>query len=188
MQLRPDVILAGTIKSLREVVAPALDPANALAQEQLAVGIGLLELLRARLPLEFHFDLDELARLVAFARTLAAHGGVPGTESCLDALRVAERSGVDVLARAGAAPAEVVGAVIELRARSGAAVTALFERGDAELGRALARETLDYSREQLLRDRAWTAPQGWEARAEPLPAIEALLDRSASTSTEQREK
>lgn len=176
MQLRPDVLLAGTIKSLRDVVAPALDPANTLAQEQLAVGIGLLELLRTRLPLEFRFDLDELARLLAFAHTLSACGQDMSADPCLEALRAAKRAGEDVLARAGAAPAEVLAAVSELRARSGEAVTALFEHGDAALRSALTRETLAYSREQLLRDRAWTAPQGWEAPTGALPAIERLLD------------
>lgn len=176
MQLRPDVLLAGTIKSLRDVVAPALDPANTLAQEQLAVGIGLLELLRTRLPLEFRFDLDELARLLAFARTLSAHGHDATSEARIEALLTAERDGSDVLARAGAAPAEVLAAVTELRARTGEAVTALFEHGDTELRRVVARETLEYSREQLMRDRAWTAPQGWEAQTDALPAIERLLD------------
>jgi len=175
MQLRPDVLLAGTIKSLRDVVAPALDPANTLAHEQLAVSIGLLELLRARLPLEFRFDLDELARLLAFARALSAYEDIAGARSCVEALRVAARAGEDVLARAGAAPAEALAAVTELRARSGAAVTALFEEGNEELRRALTRDTLAYSREQLLRDRAWTAPQGWEAHADALPSIESLL-------------
>jgi hypothetical protein len=45
-----DLQLRVVIKALREVVAPALDPANELAKEQLGLSIATLAVVQARLP------------------------------------------------------------------------------------------------------------------------------------------
>ncbi|NDK91451.1 hypothetical protein GYA93_17985 [Gordonia desulfuricans] len=41
--------LRAVIKSLRDVVAPAVDPGDPMAQEQLALSLGTLEFLHSRL-------------------------------------------------------------------------------------------------------------------------------------------
>lgn len=169
MQLREDIQLQTAIRALSEVVMPAVDAANALAVEQLQVVIGMLSLMAARLPLQFRYDCDELARLIEFAQALENCGG------SASALRDARERGADVAARAQAEPQEVLLALRALRETSGALITALYRDGNDDQRAALTRVVLAHADQQLLRERAWVLPQGWEAQPESLPAIETLL-------------
>ncbi len=176
MQLRPDVAIPAMIKSLTDVVLPAVDSDNALAVEQLQVTIGLLGLMAARLPLEFAYDRDELERLLGLSRDLLEAGGAEAAESA--ALQDALALGADVHARAAADPREVLDAVRALRATSGALIGTLTAAADESLRQRVKELVTSHAGEQLLRERAWVAPQGWEARPEAVPPIEELLDRS----------
>ena len=177
MQLRPEVALRAMIKSLRDVVLPAVDPDNKLALEQLQVSIGLLSLMEQRLPLSFRFDCDELRRLLDFAAELAQVAGAGGlaTDDLRD-LHAAAASGAAVLARAQADPAEVLAAVRALRAAGSNLVTVAYPALAGADRVALERCVLTMSEAQLLRDRAWVLPQGWEPHPDSLPAISELLD------------
>ena len=171
MQLRSDLALPAMIKSLSEVVLPAVDPQNQPAIEQLQVTIGLLNLLAERLPLEFRYDRDELERLLGFARALAAIDGADA--DAVQALATGIARGSDVLERARATPREMLESIRELRSTAGALVTAAYAGGDAAARNALEVLVLEHADAQLLRERAWLAPQGWEAGT--LPAIGDLI-------------
>ena len=167
MQLRADIQLQSVIRALTEVVLPAVDSGNALAVEQTQVVIGMLQLMAARLPLQFRYDCDELTRLLALCRALQAHDN--------GALRNAIHAGAEVLDRAQAGPDEVLQAIRELRALSGAVITAIYSDGDDAAREQVAREVLAHAEQQLLRERAWALPQGWESQPESFPPIEDLL-------------
>lgn len=176
MQLRPDIALRSMIKSLTDVVLPAVDPGNRLAVEQLQVAIGLMAMMEQRLPLAFSFDCDELRRLLAFAEALAGDvGEAPAAVRELHALATAAQSGAEVLDRAKADPAEVLAAIRSLREASGTVVTAAYRGGDEACKAALMQRVLAMSKEQLLRDRAWVSSQGWEPHPEEVPPIVELL-------------
>lgn len=177
MQLRPDVALRAMIKSLSDVVLPAVDPTNKLALEQLQVSIGLLSLMEQRLPLSFRFDCDELRRLLGFAAELsqvASAGGL--APDALRDLEAAAADGAEVLQRAQADPAEVLAAVRALRAAGSGLVSVAYPALAGADRAALERCVLTMSEAQLLRDRAWVLPQGWEPHPDALPPISALLD------------
>ena len=70
MQMRPDPQIKSVIKAMNDVVLPAVDPQNKLAQEQVRLCMGLLGLMAKQLPLQFRFDCDELARLSAYSAEL----------------------------------------------------------------------------------------------------------------------
>ena len=91
------------------------------------------------------------------------------------ALARANVAGAAVLARAQADPAEVMQAIRELRSLSGALITAVYGDGDEASRTRVAQLVLAHADQQLLRERAWVAPQGWEIQPENLPAIEDLL-------------
>ena len=154
MQIRPDIALQAVLKSLHDVVLPAVDADNKLAQEQAQLVVGLLTLVAQRLPLQFRYDVDELTRLLALARTL-------GLDSAAQD---------DVLRRAGAGPDEVVAAVGALRAAIGDHIDTLGQ-GDAAARAAV----LAAAREQHLRERSWLSMQGWEVDPATVPAIETLI-------------
>ncbi|MBK8958963.1 MAG: hypothetical protein IPM80_11135 [Proteobacteria bacterium] len=168
MQLRADLQLATAIRALTEVVLPAVDADNALAVEQTQVVIGMLQLMAARLPLQYRYDCDELARLLTLCRALQPYdddGGLAG----------ATHAGAEVLARARATPQEILDAIHGLRTLSGAVVSSAYRDGDDAARAALSALVLTHADEQLLRERAWFAPQGWELEPDGVPPLEDLV-------------
>ena len=166
MQLREDLQLQTAIRALVEVIAPAVDAGNALAVEQTQLVIGMLQLMAARLPLQYQYDCDELARLVSLGRALGGQD---------DRLAMASAAGEEVLGRAQATPQELLAAIRKLRDLSGAVITAAYRDGDHATRTIVSRHVLAHAEQQLLRERAWFAPQGWELQPESLPDIEILL-------------
>ncbi len=172
MQLRPDISIHAMIKSLTDAVLPAVDPNNKLALEQLQLTIGLLSVMEQRMPLEFKFDCDELDRLLVFAAELKRHA--KGGDTLAD-VAASEIMAADVRRRAQASPAEIVEAIHALRATTGALVASAYREGSPEQRAAIMKTVLSMSGQQLLRDRAWVMPQGWEAQPELVPPIADLL-------------
>ncbi|MES2681999.1 MAG: hypothetical protein V4650_00630 [Pseudomonadota bacterium] len=170
MQMRPDVQIQSMLKALNDVVLPALDPANKLAQEQARLVMGMLALMSQQLPLQFRFDCDELTRLIGFCRELEAAAGVEATTL---SGRAAAASAV--LARAKADPAEVQQAVKQLRAVTSEVVARAFSVSDTALQDRVQRLVLALAAEQNPRDRAWFAAQNWEPDPRALQPIETLL-------------
>jgi hypothetical protein len=176
MQMRPEIQIKSVLKAMTDVVLPALDPANQLAQEQIRLCMGLLDLLSRQMPLQFRFDCDELARLQAMGEQLLPLADSQAVDArTLEALGEAVRVSGDVLARAKADPAEVVEAVRTLRAATGAVVQQACAAGMPSDTRRLERIVLDSSREQLLRDRTWLLAQGWESDPTSFAPIETLI-------------
>ena len=167
MQLREDLQLQSVLRALKEVILPAVDADNALAVEQTQVVIGMLGMMAARLPLTYRYDCDELARLVTLCQALAPYDD--------GRLASAAAAGAEVLARAQAAPDEILAAIRHLRALSGGVVSAAYEAGDDAARAEISHHVLTHAEAQLLRERAWCAPQGWETKPDTLPPIEETL-------------
>lgn len=182
MLLRPDVQIQAMMKAMTDVILPAVDPHNQMAQEQSQLLLGMLAVMAQRMPYQFDFDCDELNRLVAFADSLAAQAAVsPAARDAVTRLTSEAMAGRDVLDRARARPAEVVDAVRRLRASACAVVDAVYGDDTAAASRdAVARTVMDMSREQTLRDRVWALPQGFEPDPSALPSLDSLLGTSAS--------
>lgn len=178
MQMRPEIQLKAVIKALSEVVLPALDPGNKPAIEQAKLSIGLLSLLAEQLPVQFAFDCDELARLLATGQTLvdAAQGGA-ATEDAAARLRDALAAATATLAGARSGPAGVLGAVRQLREATGTLVTQTHADGTPEARAAIDAAVLAMSQAQLLRERALMRLQGWEPDPAAIPPLAELLAR-----------
>ena len=176
MQLRPGIQLQSIMKSMKDVVLPALDPGNKLALEQGQLIMGMLSILSQRLPLEYRFDCDELGRLLEMSRRFGeqARGGGE-TTAALKALAASTAHAADVLERARAEPGEVYQAVKELRAKTSDVVQSVFKDGETASRTAVRKSVLATAAEQLQRDRAWLIGQGWEPDPNSIPPIESLI-------------
>jgi hypothetical protein len=177
MQLRPDIQIQSVLKAFADVILPALDPTNPLAQEQARLCIGHLSVIAARLDLQYRFDRDELDRWLELVRRLRqqpeAASLAPTTCATLTELAAGAE---DVLARARAEPQELVEAVHALRKALGQLVQEACANDpqgtrSGDLEHAVMRAT----KEQLLRERSWLTPQGWESDPAAIPPIESLL-------------
>lgn len=176
MELRPALALQSVIKAMTDVVLPAVDPHNKLAQEQSRLVIGVLGLLATRLPLLYRYECDELSRFLVLADTLHSQTvGISDTQQALLNLTAVAAAGKDVLERARAEPAELEAANFELREKIGALVSVVYGKANATQRQAIGATVTAHASQQLLRERAWHVSQGWESDPTALPAIESLL-------------
>lgn len=176
MDLRPSLQIQTAIKAMLDVVLPAVDPNNKLAQEQARLVIGTLSLVLQRLPLTYRYERDELSRFLALADTLQGQTKVlPGAQEALHELATAVEQGEDVLDRARAEPSELEAANFQLREKIGALVTALYVANPSDTLRHVSSTVTAHAKEQLLRERSWLIGQDWESNPQDIPAIESLI-------------
>lgn len=181
MQMQAALQLQSAIKALTDVVLPAVDPANKLAQEQCRLVIGTLGLMAQQLPLSFRFGCDELSRLLRLAEVLrdAAQGG-PNTTACVEKMSQTAAAASHTLDRAQAGPDAIEQAIRELRAATSLVVRSSFVDGNEAALKQVQDAVLAAAREQLLRDRSWVLPQGWEPAPDAVPKIGDLLEPRAA--------
>jgi hypothetical protein len=181
--LRYDIQLQTVIKAMVSTIAPAVDPLNALAQEQAQLVIGTLMLMSEQLPLQYRFDLDELTRTVAFADEVAAlleHCGGPVGDA-VSALTGSSATGRALLARSSVDPTEIVVAARATRTSLDQVIDLVFTDDCARAYRDdMHRTVLEQSRGEILRDRVWNRSQGFESDSHHLPTVESLLLTSTS--------
>ncbi len=162
MEVRPDIQIQVILKALNDVILPAVDADNKLAQEQTRLAIGTLQLMAKRLPIAYRYDRDELDRYVALSRDLIAQVGKQAGGAALTSLEALSAHGADVLDRARADPAEMEKAIFDLRAVVGALIEGVHSSGDATTQAAVRKLVLAASRVELLRERALVVDMGWE--------------------------
>lgn len=176
MEMRPQLQIQTIIKAMTEDVIPALDQTNQLAMQSAQLTIGTLMLISQHLPLEYRYDCDELARLLATAETLKTQAkGGETTSAAVACLKESARVGADVLSRAKAEPSEILAVIHALRASTSDTVRAVYAEGGEATQNAVQGTVLAMSKEQLLRDRSWLLMQGWEPDPKAVPAIDTLL-------------
>jgi hypothetical protein len=184
MQLRSEIQLTSMLKAMQDVVLPAIDPANRLAVEQSQLIMGMLNLMATQLPLQHRFDRDELQRLVAtYTRLEQASEAAPALRQPAEPLAALRRAAEQMLPQCSVDPAELHQAVRTLREALGSFVAEVGVLADDSALPLIKDAILDLSREQLLRERALMAPQGWEADPAAVPSIHSLLTPAAQAPT-----
>ncbi|WP_083554866.1 hypothetical protein [Novosphingobium sp. NDB2Meth1] len=149
-----DERLASIVRALSEVILPHLPPEASLAQEQVHLCIGHLQILRAQFDAVPAFEREELDDAVAVARDLA--GTVTGGEQTTAALAamnaaVAAADGGDVRGQR-AAVLEAVDALVK----------AVSADGSSNAKVALPGIILSHEAPRTLKDRQWFAPFGFD--------------------------
>lgn len=175
MDLRPKLQIQTMIKAMTDVVIPAVDPNNQLACEQAQIVLGMLHLMATRLPWQFDYDLDELARALNLSAEVLEKGrGGSHTQNALLALEQATSDARSILG-AATSPETLEHAILELRTQTSAAIHALWIDGDPDCRHTIGRAVLDVSKEQIDRERSWFAPQGWDSQENAPAPLEAFL-------------
>jgi hypothetical protein len=169
MELRPEYLLPVIAKTLQDVVLPVLDEHQQVAQEQLKLAIGFLNIMAQNGPMQFAFDVDELRRLTVHAKALSeAVGGSAASRSAVVAAQAASDAiGID--------PAEIVTATRQLRLGVTEMIAHGHAKGDKALDASISNLVNEYSCVQLDRDRAWVLPMGFENGQDAVPPIASQL-------------
>lgn len=154
-----DVQLAAVAKSLADNVMPALDPANAMAVEQLHLALATLAIIRQRLPYLHAYLRRDLADNIALARE---------TGSDERAIAASEA----VLASAALSPQMIEAQVRVLKEAISAAIDAA--RGtpaEADIAAAV----LAAQGPMIQRMRSWAIGMGFEPDPDQIPDLSELL-------------
>ncbi|WP_428630019.1 hypothetical protein [Sphingopyxis sp.] len=149
-----DERLASIIRALTEVVLPHLPPEASLAQEQVQLSVGHLQILRAQFDATPAFEREELDDNKALAAALVdAIAGGSDTQAAVTALkkRVAATDGSDVRGQTRA-----INEGIE------ALVKAVSVDGGQGTKATLSSLILAHERVRVLKDRRWFLPFGFD--------------------------
>ena len=154
--MRPsfDERLASVIRALSEVVLPHLPPEASLAQEQVQLSLGHLQIMRAQLDQLHDYEREELADYTALARALGdAITGGPQTQAALAALAgaVSDAAGQDVRAARKAVNLATDGLV-----------RACAADGAEGAHETLSKLILTHEHARIQKDRKWFAPFGFD--------------------------
>lgn len=173
MDIRPAIQLQSVIKSLRDAVIPAVDPANKMAVEQAHLIAMTLELVASRLALQYRYDRDELVHLT---RTVDCLLDASGNGSAVTALAAANNEAKRVVRGACTAPDELENAILSLREKVGAVVAEVDDSLVSDPRSGIGAIILDAARVQIEKERSWLISMGFEPEPAVIPVIETLLD------------
>lgn len=162
--------LKAMAKALRDVVAPAVDAANPIAQQQLKLVIEGLDFLQQRAPQVWRLAAFELSAQTALARQLLAVAPASSGAALAQALQAAETA--HSVAQQG--PPVVQQAVTGLEDAMAQLVRDAATM-DAAPRQAIERLVVAGSRRWLVAQRAWYAPLSIEPDPAALPSLDDAL-------------
>lgn len=173
MNFRYDIQVQTAIRAMQEVVIPAVDSVNKMAVEQAGLVLAMLQLLERTLPLVFRYDCAELEGNLALVVELRAAGEqVPSLLGSSGQMAATAASASATLNRPRIDPKEIERACRDIRSAIADFVTLAYREAPVSERQILSRLTLESTRKQLLRERAWVISQGWESEPEKLQPIE----------------
>lgn len=162
------------IKALGQVVAPAVDPSNPLAVEQLKLVIQFLELHVDRRQLQGRLDWRELELNVDFGAAVLKASGADSLQAAKD-LSHWVALGQAYLGQPGPA----VGERQRLSEAIATAISGVLAernaRDDGVQDQGVERVVLEHARKHLDLKRSWFLPFGFESDAKRIPSISTVL-------------
>jgi hypothetical protein len=146
--------LASVVRALTDVVMPSLPPEAGLAQEQIQLAIGQLQILRAQLDATPDFEAEEAWDARALGQLLlGAGGGGAATSAALAALK----SAVDAKAGAREDRIAIHTAIDTLVKASSSDGSDTFR---AQIGRIIVK----HQTPRTVKDRKWFTPFGFDGQ------------------------
>ena len=150
-----DERLASVVRALNEVILPHLPPEASLAQEQVQLAVGHLQILRAQIDAAPAFEREELDDAIRAGKTL--HGAITGGARTTTAL------GTLAKALADADGTDVRGQVRVIHLAVQGLVRAVSVDGDTHAHATLSREIIALETTRVQKDRVWFAPFGFDS-------------------------
>ena len=157
-------------KALLDVVAPAIDPQNPLARQQLKLVVEWLDFYRSRLPYNQDRERLELAVQLETAQAIAS----VAPTAAVTALRAVIGAAATIHAGLGPRPVEVRAVTARLEDEI-SAVVRLSPGFDEPARQSIERVIVRDAKVLLDAQRAWFLPQGIEPDPEAIPPLDDAL-------------
>lgn len=165
--------LGAMSKALRDIVAPAVDPSDPIAGEQLQSATRYLDFLAQRLDYlheRQRFELDHAVRLARALSACAAEVSAPLS----DELSAEIARGTELLDQCSTDVPAMRAAVVRLAATTRELVRAAAA-ASSDLATNVERLVLDATEERILFERAWYLPLGFDHSPSEVPAVTDVL-------------
>jgi hypothetical protein len=162
------------IRSLREVILPALPSGQMLAIDQANILVGYLRIMALQHDKVFDYLLAELSEYAALVNAMA-EDAPDGQDEVVAAARAALAQAAPILKMSIPRESELAGVVKSLKQSADALLCAAQKNGTAALARAAANRVMEQAGRQITRERAWFRASGFELEADKLPSIEEVL-------------
>jgi hypothetical protein len=175
--MRPSIELRLTsmLKAMREVIAPAIEAGNDLAQEQAQLMIAQLTLIARQWDQAARYETLCHHALIALARTLSteARGGEHTLHAAAALTEAIKQHALDAI------PSPDKKTLDEARIAISAAIDALVQASmidsNPDFHAASANAILEHAELQTWRDRVWFAEAGLDPERATLPTLEEML-------------
>ena len=174
MQPGFDLRLRTMMKALAEVVLPAIEGSNRMAQEQAKLVLGSLEVIRQQVDHAHWYEAAELVSLCNLAGDLAAVKGFDAGAG-LDELR---KAGGALVARWDVSLPELREASVRLRDAISEAVERAGAGNRADVSHAVSQLVMVHAEGQIGRERAFIAGTRWDTYPDTLRSIEDSLRKA----------
>lgn len=174
MQPDTETRLKAMLRSLREVIIPAIASDEKLAVDQANIVAANIAMLIEQHDMQLHYLIAELRDYRAFLQDLLEISATPASQAVQKS-----RTLLDDLAPALDTklplPDELAQALTRVKTAVDEQVQTLLDSSDPQAVAAVTYLTFKYARPQLLRERAWVAKAGFELEPEKIPSLEELL-------------
>lgn len=164
MTPNPSIRIQSVLRTLQDVVIPAVDQANSLAVEQCGVILAQLNMLAQHMPLigDYHALCRDDMLAVAQEAGRAPAGGAETLAATAALAQAVDQADGEIDANAAY---HRVGSALE------ALIRAVAADGEAGYRAAVDQAVLAFSRRQARRERTWFKEAGFDPRAGELPAL-----------------
>jgi len=175
--MAPDIGLRiqSILRSIREVIIPALPQTERLAADQAQLIIGNLLIIIDQHELIFHYALTELAEFSGLLRDLSHEIGDDSGEDDNGQNDMLLARAQSLLELHLPAYREIDDLVRATRGATDRLIRATAEHNDSVVQRRLAKLLMDQSARQIERERAWTAASGFDPDRNSIPPLAHLL-------------
>jgi hypothetical protein len=174
------------IRSLREVILPALPSGQMLAIDQTNILIGYLSIMALQHDKVFDYLLAELAEYTELVETMVKDSG-DDQDDVVRAARGAVADAKPLLLMAIPLQSELADRVRALKTSADDLLCAARQSGSTTRSQALANRVMQQAGKQILRERAWFRASGFELDADKLPSIDEVLSRRRPSAALDRE-
>lgn len=165
--------LRSVVKSLTDVIGPAINPTDVLAREQIKLVIDQIEFIRTHLDKIYGFERLKLKQGLSMGGALQRLCP-PSVSPVVVELRAAMLKGEEAIATAGLPTAMLTAAADELAA----AIRKLIRESKSfpdDVRRAIGRSVVDATDEWIALERSWYLPFGFDPDAGEVKELSALI-------------
>jgi hypothetical protein len=157
-----DIGLKSVVKALVDTVAPAIDPTDHLAREQLRLAASYVDFVRQRLLLLHSRERYDLRHYLALSQAFLGFG-LPEPGRAVAALRAADATARALSDDAAAPTGRIRTAAVDLaHAVAGIVQAAHSEWNAPDLARRIDRAVLDATADKLEMELLWYQPIGFD--------------------------